>query len=203
MAPREPTKRSTKSRKRPANHDEGEEDADGSNAAPAIQVCHSPLNLLRDNRRWQCRWCMEAGEKCITLSSGACQRCSSRKQKCNLMPLNPTTGKTDCRSLSAAELREFRIKQTNNSRAEIEKGKQRAGDLPDAGNPEDSGPVPSPSAGLSALGLLTLESGGSSAGNTPSDSPAVPSRPSVMERPPQALPSAPTARRTSRRKAGI
>jgi len=146
---------------------------------------------------------MDAGEDCVVLKSGACRRCNIRKQKCDLMPLNPVTGKTDRHALSTAELREFRIKQTKESRAEIEKGKQCASDPPDAGKPEDSGLVPSPLAGLSALGSLTLESGGSSTGNTPSHSPAPPSQPSTIEHPPQALPPAPTARRTSRRQAGM
>jgi hypothetical protein len=119
------------------------------------------------------------------------------------MPVNPATGKTVRKLLSEAELTEFRIKQTKEARAEIEKGKQPAGDPPDAGTPEDSGLVPSPLAGLSALGSLTLESGGSSAGNTPSDSPAVPSQPSAIEHPPEPLPPTPAGRRASKRRAGM
>jgi len=40
----------TKAKKCPADPDE--QDSDGSNTAPAIQVCHYLLNLLGDNRRW-------------------------------------------------------------------------------------------------------------------------------------------------------
>jgi hypothetical protein len=143
---------------------------------------------------------MDSNQVCIALSSGACERCSSRKQRCSLMPLNPVTGKTDRRQISAAEIQEYRINQTKELRG---KGKQRAGD-PDAGNPEDSPlPSPSPLVGLSGLGSLTLESGGSSAANTPCDSPAALSQPSVTEGASTSLPPAPIARRSSRRKSGI
>lgn len=118
------------------------------------------------------------------------------------MPRNPATGKTDRRNLSPTSIQEFRVNQTKELRAGAEKGKQRASD-PDTENPEDSPPVPSPLAGLSGLGSLTLESAGSSVGNTPCDSPAALSQPSTTEGPSPALPPAPTARRTSRRKAGI
>ena len=79
-------------------------------------------------------------------------------------------------------------------RAELKKGKQRALDSPDAGEPEDSGLDPLPSAVLSALGSLTLESGGSSSVNTPSNSPAILSQPSL---PKPSAPLPPTAPKTS------
>ena len=110
------------------------------------------------------------------------------------MPLNPDTGRMDHYTLPEDHLWEFRIKQTEELHAELKKGKQRALDFPDAGEPEDLGLDPSPSAALSALGSLTLESGGSSSVNTPSNSPAILSQPS-LPKPSAQLP--PTASQTS------
>lgn len=140
--------------------------------------------------------------ECYQLKSGACTYCNPRKQKCSLTPVNPETGKPDRRK-GAAQLQESNVEGTKGG---IGKGKQRADDVPDTGTPEESGPIPSPLAGLSGLGSLTLESGASSAsatGNTPSDSPAALSQPSPIEAPSSTLPPAPRARRSSRRSAGM
>jgi hypothetical protein len=113
---------------------------------------------------------------------------------------NPGTGKTDRHNLPIDSIREYRIKQTEElrtkppaekKRAGANKGKQRACGSPDAGEPEDSGLVPSPIAALSALQSLTLESGASSAVGSPSNSPATLSQSSV---PKVTAPSPPAAR---------
>jgi len=110
------------------------------------------------------------------------------------MPPNPDTGRTDCHILLEDHLWEFCIKQIEESCAELKKGKQHALDSPDAGEPEDLGLDPSPSAALSALGSLMLESSGSSSVNTPSNSPAILSQPSL---PKPSAPLPPTAAKTS------
>jgi len=119
--------------------------------------------------------------------------------KCTLMLPNLGTGKTDCHNLPIDSIREYRIKQTEELRtkppaekkcAGANKGKQRTCSSPDAGEPEDSGLVPSPIAVLSALQSLTLESGVSSAIASPSNSPATLSQSSV---PKVTAPSPPAA----------
>ena len=137
---------------------------------------------------------MDANEVCVALPKSACRRCQTRKQKCSLMPPNLDTGRTDHHTLLEDHLREFRIKQMEESRAELKKRKQHALNSPDAGEPEDSGLDLSPSAALSALGSLTLESSGSSSVNTPSNSPAILSQP-FLPKPSAPLP--PTASQTS------
>jgi hypothetical protein len=87
------------------------------------------------------------------------------------MPLNPKTGKTDRRTLSASELLEFRVKQAEEQRTEVQRGKQRASGFADAAESDGSAPNPSPLDQISAMNRLTLDSGGSSAANTPADSP--------------------------------
>ena len=102
---------------------------------------------------------------------GPCQRCKTRKQKCDLMPINPRTGKTDRHASTKEELLEFRTKQAEKERAAgVKKGKQRARGSPDAEEPEASKSVPSPSTTLAGLGGLSLESGGPSSANTPAGS---------------------------------
>lgn len=142
-----------------------------------------------------------AGEVCVVLPNGPCQRCKSKKLGCNLMPQNPKTGKTDRRALSEAELLEFRLKQAEGARAEVKRGKRRARDSPDTREQESSGQAPSPLASLAALGALALDSGGSSAANTPDDSPATFSQPPLPDHPP-APPSAPKPRKISKPSAG-
>lgn len=103
------------------------------------------------------------------------------------MPQNPSTGKTDRRALSDAEILQYRRKQVEKSQA------------PDAGESEGSGLSPSPLATLSGLGRLTLDSG-SSAADTPADSPAAGlSHPPLPERPAPPLPSVPKTRKASKR----
>ena len=96
------------------------------------------------------------------------------------MPMNPKTNKTDRHRLPQQELLDFRIKQkAERHMAALKKGRQHARDLPDAGEPEPSVPVPSPLAPLTGLGVLTLDSGMSSAADTPAKSPTtVPQHPS-------------------------
>jgi len=113
---------------------------------------------------------------------------------------NLGTGKTDRHNLPIDSIREYRIKQTEELRTKppaekkrtgANKGKQHACGSPDAGEPEDSGLVPSPVAALSALQSLTLESGASSAVGSPSNSPATLSQSSVLK---VTAPSPPAAR---------
>jgi hypothetical protein len=134
---------------------------------------------------------MTGGHVCIVVPNGPCKRCKSKKQGCSLMPQNPSTGKTDRRALSKTEILEFRRKQTEQQRAEVKRGKRRARGSPDAGESEGSGLLPSPLATLANLGSLTLDSGGSSAANSPADSPATIAQPPLLERPAPAPPSAP------------
>ena len=138
---------------------------------------------------------MLANEQCLALPSNACQRCQIKKNKCSLMVPNPGTGKTDRRMLEEEYILKHRIEQTEELRqAGIKKGKQRARGSPDAGEPEGSGAISSPSAALSALGSLALESGGSSAVDTPSISPASLPQPSLPKVAAPSPPIAPTAR---------
>ena len=98
------------------------------------------------------------------------------------MLLNLGTGKMDRHDLPIDSIQKYRIKQTEELRAKppaekkragANKGKQHACGSPDAGKPEDSGLVPSPTAALTALQLLMLESSVSSAVGSPSNSPAI------------------------------
>lgn len=129
---------------------------------------------------------------------GPCLQCKSKKVKCSLMPTNPRTGKTDRRPLTKDELLRFRIKQKEEKHtAALKKGKQRARDSPDTSKPaEASGSVASPLAPLASLGALTLESGASSATNTPADSPATAPLPPMPECPVSAPPMASSAANT-------
>ena len=149
--------------------------------------------------RWQCEACMIADEQCFSLPNYACQRCQIKKNKCSLMVTDPRTGKTDRRMLEDDLILKHHIEQTEAlRRAGIKKGKQRARRPPDAGEPEGSGVVSSPSAMISALGSLALESGGSSAVDTPSLSPASLLQPSFPE---VAAPSPPIASAARQRRA--
>src|SRR5258708_17122997 len=145
---------------------------------------------------------MEAGQACVIPPSGPCKRCKFKKQGCSLMPQNPDTSKTDRRALSEARIREFRMKQVGESCAKVRKGKRCAANSPDAGEPEGPGSDPLPLTSLAALGTLTLDSSGSSAANTPADSPATLPQPPLPERPAPAPPSAPKASGASRDSAG-
>lgn len=131
-----------------------------------------------------------------------CGRCKTKKSKCSLMPKNPATGKTDRHTLSAEYILAFRISEfekAEEGRAEVKKGKQRARDPPDSGEPEASKSTPSPLTALAGLGAMNLESAVSSAANTPDNSPAVVSQPPLPERP-TATPSASSkTRRPSKR----
>jgi len=109
------------------------------------------------------------------------------------MPRNPETGKTDRRPLPKAEIEQFRRSQAKERKAGVKRGKRRARGSPDKAESEGSGLSASPLAGLSGLGTLALDSGGSrsSAANTPADSPAIFTQPPLPERPSPAPPSAP------------
>jgi hypothetical protein len=89
---------------------------------------------------------------------------------------------------------DFRIKMTEEARSEARRGKQRARDSPEVGESEGSELTPSP---LTRLGELTLDSGGSSAANTPADSPSTLPQPPLPERPALAVPSSSKTRDTS------
>jgi len=105
----------------------------------------------------------------------------------------------DCHNLPIDSIWEYCIKQTEELHAKppaekkhagAKKEKQRTCSSPDAGEPEDLGLVPSPTAALSALQSLTLESSMSSAIGSPSNSPATLSQSSV---PKVTAPSPPAA----------
>jgi hypothetical protein len=99
------------------------------------------------------------------------------------MPHHPETGKLIRRRFTEAELLDFRLEQLE-SPSEVKRGKQKARNSPDDGGQGEL--VPSPLASISALGDLTLDSGGSSAANTPADSPSTLPRPPFSENPVQA-----------------
>lgn len=100
------------------------------------------------------------------------------------MPQNPKTGKTDRHPPTEEDFLEFRIKQAEEKRAAGDKkGKRRTRKSPGGGEPEASDSVPSPSQSLVAMQGLTLESGGSSPGNTPADSTASSLQPPFSETP--------------------
>lgn len=120
---------------------------------------------------------MNGGRACKVHPTGPCATCKTSKLKCSLSPHDPQTGRTNRRAMTAAEVLKFRLKQWERSRSEVKKGKEKekAGNSSDNDELEDSGPVPSPMASvdsISGLRDLNLESGGSSAANTPADSPS-------------------------------
>lgn len=125
------------------------------------------------------------------------------------MPKNPMTGKADRRAKSASDLLEFRLGQMEVPSSGTKKGKQRArqGNLPNAGESEGTGKAPSPLTQLAGLETLRLNSGGSSAANTPAGSPAILSQPPLHDHPspaPSAAPNPPPtrkARKTSKPRA--
>ena len=149
--------------------------------------------------RWQCTRCEEAGEFCEVNPVGVCQRCKTRKHGCSLMPDNPTTGKTDRRAKSKEELFMWRKdqarlkekakeeeaskeKQVAKRAAKVKTGKQRARNYTDSGEASASASAASPLE-LSGLQMLALESGDSSAVNTPADSPGTLLQPPSPGRP--------------------
>jgi len=100
-----------------------------------------------------------------------------------------TKSKADRRQLTIESVRAFRLEQVNKGLAFLTKpetmgvvseknikgkgkGKQRTRNSPDAGEPAASALVPSPSLPVASLNAMTLESGLSSAADTPSDNPA-------------------------------
>ena len=131
------------------------------------------------------------------------------------MPINPATGKTSRRQYTEAEYLEFRIEQAKAkqgsrpapSASKIKKGKQRARNSPDAGNSEGSGPAQTPLLVIAGLDRMRLDSGGSSAANTPAgtpaDTPATLPHPPIPEKRAPALPSAPKTRNPSKPSAGM
>ena len=118
------------------------------------------------------------------------------------MPQNPKTGKTDHRALSEAKLLKFCLKQAKESGTQVKKGKRCVCDSPEADGSEGSGPAPSPLATLAGLGTLALDSSGSSAANTPADSPATFPQPPLLEHPAPAPPLAPKTHHSSKSSAG-
>jgi hypothetical protein len=114
------------------------------------------------------------------------------------MPVNPKTGKTDRHALPEDELYAFRVKQAEERRTEVGRGKQRASGSADAEESESSVPAPSP-LGLSSLKVLTLDSGGSSAANTPVDSPNDGPQPPLPE---DEEPAPPPAQKAPKRSKG-
>jgi hypothetical protein len=116
------------------------------------------------------------------------------------MPINPLTNKTDRHAWDPEVLLRFRIgQQRERLAAGAGKGKQHADSPPDAGEPDASGSAPSLLAPLASMQALALDSG-SSAGNTPAESPVPLILPSI---PPLPVLSAPSkTRRASKRLAG-
>jgi len=125
---------------------------------------------------------------------GTCQKCKQAKQGCSLFPKNPNTKKADHCPWTQLDFLIFCKKQKAENAEKhstiLEKRKRRAhgsptsgkpevpdeGDpepIPDAGKPEPSVPVPSPSLLTAGLGVMTLDSGASSAANTPAESPTM------------------------------
>jgi hypothetical protein len=107
------------------------------------------------------------------------------------MPKNPRTGKADRRTLSQAELLEYRL---NQRQAEVRKGKKRAANSPEGGETDASGQAPSPLDPLANLVTLNLDSGGSNSANTPADSPTAAPQPNLPERLAPTPPSPPQTR---------
>jgi len=100
------------------------------------------------------------------------------------MPQNPKTGKTDCHPPTEEDFLEFRIKQVEEKHvAGDKKGMRCTCNSPGTGEPETSESVLSPLQSLVAMQGLTLESGGSSSGNTPADSTASLLQPPFSETP--------------------
>ena len=91
------------------------------------------------------------------------------------MPQNDETGKTDCRPMMDEKLYKFWVGQA------IKRGKQQPLDPPDAGEVEGSSQAPSPLSVLDGLEMLNLDSSGSSAVNTPANSPATFPQPSLTK----------------------
>jgi len=69
--------------------------------------------------------------------------------------------------------------------------------IPDTGEPEPSAPVPSPSLPTASLGAMTLDSGASSAANTPAESPMTVPQHTLPQNVSLAPPIAPEPHRTS------
>jgi len=137
---------------------------------------------------------MRVNEVCAALPGYACEQCQRKKNKCSLMPPNLGTGKTDRCMLEQESLQDFRIRQTKELHcAGIKQGKQCACSSPGVRKPEDSGVVSLPSAMLAAFGSLVLESGRSSAVDTPSNSPATLPESSLLKVTAPSPPTAPTA----------
>ena len=136
------------------------------------------------------------------MPNGPCKRCKSKKQGCSLMPVNPETGKTDRHAHSPSQLMEYRRKQAEAPQAEVpaknvKKGKKRIQSSPDAGEKEGSGLSP-----LANLESLALDSHGSSAANSPADSPAALNQAPLPGRPVGTSPSDPKTGDSSKRPAG-
>jgi hypothetical protein len=167
----------------------------GSDDDLVIEVCQRQcaFNWLRDNRQLQCDRCIEAGVHCEVRPTASCQRCGDKKLGCTLVP-SRDSGKPDRRAVSAEKLYRWRMdmmreKRDNTARrnsskeepSAVKKGKQRARDSDDPVESEGSAPAPSPVTALAALGNMVLDSGGSSAANTPGDSPAALPQPPLPE----------------------
>lgn len=165
-------------------------------------LCVLPFSIHSGaNETQQCEKCIGAGVDCNAPSIGPCERCKLKKIRCNLMPVNPNTGKTDRRALGQTEHLEHRrnLKQVEKAAVKVKKGKKRAPDSPGEREPEASGSASSPFTQLAALGSLTLDSGGSSSANTPADSPASVTQAPLPEGPVPAPAKTPTASKTSKR----
>ena len=125
--------------------------------------------------QWQCKCCLIASEKCHVNLNSACVQCKKKKQRCSFMPQNDETGKTDHHPMVDEKLYKFQVGQA------IKRGKQWALDPPDAGEAEGSSQAPSPLSALDSLEMLNLDSSGSSAVNTPANSPTTFPWPSLTE----------------------
>ncbi|KAH9990128.1 hypothetical protein BJV77DRAFT_636326 [Russula vinacea] len=117
-----------------------------------------------------------------------CKQCRESKARCDLMPVNIVTGKTDRHQLSEAEILEYRISLCENKERQSGKGET-------VRNPPNEGLTTLPSGTLAPLETLTLQSA-SSTGDTPAESPAgsvmdcpAPAPPSLLLSPPLPHPS--------------
>jgi len=93
--------------------------------------------------------CIKSGVYCQVDPKGACRRCKSYKMGCSLMPVNPSTGKTDRHKYTEEQYREFRRLQLQKKAS---KGKQPARKPSYDEQAEASGLTPSPSTLLPPLG---------------------------------------------------
>ncbi len=118
---------------------------------------------------------MTRGRFCQVFATGLCAACKHDKHGCSLVSRDRQTGKPLCNQLTPDAVLKYRLKQWEELHSEVKRGKEKEGGLSDDDEQKDLEQVPSllaSIASISGLGDLTLGSGGSSAANTPGDSPS-------------------------------